>query len=403
MFTVSMLMILSYLSSSSLTAYNEHLLMMKVDAISLWMLVIVMLLWVSSSYSEFIIKPAFIVMMIFLFFSFTMNNLTIFFLSFESTLIPILYTIIQDGMSQERLKASFYMFFYTIFSSLPLLFIILMMNNSLMYSFELMSMTYIYPSLFMLMIFAFMVKMPVFFFHAWLPKAHVEASTLGSVFLAGLLLKLGSYGFYRFANMFAMNLNSYILSLGIIASIISSMLCVIQTDLKVMIAFSSIVHMSMNLIILAQMKSMVEESFIMANLSHSLISAALFLGFGSNYSWLKSRSSLLLKGIFLLSPVFFFCWFVICFLNMSLPPSIGFIGEVLMTSIILSFTKNFFVIAILMSILFWLVGIYCLVLFTSISHGKYLQKSIMFFNNNNLCLLFFISHTLIPLVLTSWF
>lgn len=134
------------------------------------------------------------------------------------------------------------------------------------------------------MIFAFIVKIPVFFFHAWLPKAHVEASTLGSVFLAGLLLKLGSYGFYRFANIFAINLNSYILSLGIVASIIRRILCVIQTDLKVIIAFSSIVHIRINLIILAQIKRIVEESFIMANLRHSLISAALFLGFGRNYS-----------------------------------------------------------------------------------------------------------------------
>lgn len=362
-----------------------------------------MLLWVSSSFSEFVIKPAFVVMMIFLFLSFTINNLTIFFIRFERTLIPILYTIIQDGMRQERLKASFYIFFYTIFSSLPLLFIVLMINNSLIYSFEIMSLTYIYPSLFMLMVFAFIVKIPVFFFHAWLPKAHVEASTLGSVFLAGLLLKLGSYGFYRFTNMFAINLNSYILRLGLIASIVRSILCMIQTDLKVMIAFSSIVHIRINLIILAQLKRMAEESFIIANLRHSLISAALFLGFGRNYSWLKSRSSLLLKGIFLLSPVFFFCWFIICFLNMSLPPSIGFIGEVLITSVVFSFTKRFFLVAFLMSVLFWFVGIYCLVLFTRISHGKYLQKSILFFNNNNLCLVFCIRHTLIPLVLNLWF
>jgi NADH:ubiquinone oxidoreductase subunit 4 (subunit M) len=223
-------------------------------------------------------------MIIFLFLSFTMNNLTIFFVSFERTLLPILYTIIQDGIRQERLKASFYIFFYTIFRSLPLLFIILMINNTLLYSFDTISINYIFPSLFLLIVFAFIVKIPVFFFHAWLPKAHVEASTIGSVFLAGLLLKLGSYGFYRFANLFAMNINSYILSLGLVASIVSRMICLIQTDLKVIIAFSSIVHMRINLIIIAQIKTMVEESFIMANIRHSVISAALFLGFGRNYS-----------------------------------------------------------------------------------------------------------------------
>lgn len=339
---------------------------------------------------------------IFLFLSFTINNLTIFFISFERTLLPILYTIIQDGIRQERLKASFYIFFYTIFRSLPLLFIILIINNTLMYSFDMISINYIYPSLFILMVFAFIVKIPIFFFHAWLPKAHVEASTIGSVFLAGLLLKLGSYGFYRFANLFAININSYILSLGLVASIMSRIICLIQTDLKVIIAFSSIVHIRMNLIILAQMKTIVEESFIIANLRHSTISAALFIGFGRNYSWLKRRRRLLLKGIFILSPIFFFCWFLICFLNISLPPSIGFVAEVLIVFVVFSFSPNYLLISLLISVLFWLVGRYCLILFSSISHGKYLQKNILFFNNNNLCLTFFISYTIFPLLLRTW-
>jgi len=363
---------------------------------------IVLVLWLRRSFSEFIIKPAFVLMIIFLFFSFTINNLVIFFFSFESTLLPIIYTIIQDGLRQERLKASFYMFFYTIFSSLPLLFIILMINNTLIYSFDILTISYIYPPLFMLIVFAFLVKIPVFFFHAWLPKAHVEASTIGSVFLAGLLLKLGSYGFYRFVNIFSINSSSYILRLGLVASIVRRLTCIVQTDLKVMIAFSSIVHIRINLIILAEIKIFVEESFILANLRHSAISAALFLGFGSNYAWLKRRSRLILKGIFLLSPVFFICWFIICFLNMSLPPSIGFVAEVLITSIIFSFSTNFFLIATLFTILFWLVGSYCLLLFSIISHGKYLHKRIIYFNNNNLCLLFFIECSLFPLLLISW-
>jgi len=391
-----------FTNRSSLTNYNEHFLLLKIDAVSFWILIIVLILWIGRSFSEFIIKPAFLLIIIFLFFSFTINNLTIFFVSFESTLLPILYTIIQDGIRQERLKASFYMFFYTIFSSLPLLFIILMINNTLIYSFDIVSMNYIYPSLFILIVFAFIVKIPIFFFHAWLPKAHVEASTLGSVFLAGLLLKLGSYGFYRFANIFAININSYILRLGLIASIVRRIMCLIQTDLKVIIAFSSIVHIRINLIIIAQIKTIVEESFIIANLRHSVISAALFLGFGRNYSWLKRRRSLLLKGIFLLSPVFFFCWFLICFLNISLPPSIGFIAEVLIISIVFSFSPNYLIISFFISILFWLVGSYCLVLFSSISHGKYLQKNILFFDNNNLCLVFFIRYTIFPLLLRTW-
>lgn len=386
-----------------MVSYNEHILIMKIDAVSFWILFIILILWIRSAYSEFILKAPFVLIIGFLFLSFTINSLVVFFVRFERTLLPILYTIIQDGISQERLKASFYIFFYTIFSSLPLLFIILILNNSLFYSFDMIKLNYIYPSLFVLMMFAFIVKIPVFFFHAWLPKAHVEASTLGSVFLAGLLLKLGSYGFYRFINIFIIRIRSYILRLGLVASIVRSLICLIQTDLKVIIAFSSIVHIRINLIILTQIKRMVEESFILANLSHSAISAALFLGFGRNYSWLKRRSRLILKGMFLLSPVFFLCWFAVCFLNMSLPPSIGFIGEVLIVYIVFSFSSQFLLISFLFSLLFWLVGAYCLLLFSVIAHGKYLHKNIMYFGNNNLCLLFFIQNALTPLLFTVWF
>lgn len=401
-FLVFILMILTSVRRRSLVRFNEHFLILKIDPIAFWILIITLILWVGRSYSEFIVKIPFLVMIVFLFFSFTANNLIIFFVRFESTLLPILYTIVQDGMRQERLKASFYMFFYTIFRSLPLLFIILMINNTLFYTFDSLKLRFIYPSLFFIIILAFLVKIPVFFFHAWLPKAHVEASTLGSVFLAGLLLKLGSYGFYRFISLFITNINSYILRLGLTASIIRRIICVVQTDLKVIIAFSSIVHIRMNLIILTQMKTIVEESFILANLRHSVISAALFLGFGRNYSWLKRRRSLLIKGIFLLSPVFFFCWFIICFLNISLPPSIGFIGEVLITYILFSFSTQYVLISFLISLLFWLVGAYCLVLFSRISHGKYLQKNILYLNNNNLCLVFFIANTLYPLLFRVW-
>lgn len=402
LFTVAILLILTSIRRSEITFFDEHFLIMKIDAVSFWILVITLILWLGAYYSEFIIKPAFLVIIVFLFLSFTINNLTVFFISFERTLLPILYTIIQDGLSQERLKASFYIFFYTIFRSLPLLFVILMINNSLIISFDSFRLTYIYPSLFFIITFAFLVKIPVFFFHAWLPKAHVEASTLGSVFLAGLLLKLGSYGFFRFINIFTIRIRSFILRLGLVASIIRRIICLIQRDLKVIIAFSSIVHISMNLIILAQMKRMVEESFILANLRHSVISGALFLGFGRNYSWLKRRRTLIIKGIFLLSPVFFFCWFIICFINMSLPPSIGFIAEVLITSIVFSFSGQYILVSFLLSLLFWLVGAYCLVLFSRISHGKYLQKSILFLSNNNLRLLFFIQGALFPLAMTMW-
>ena len=401
-FFVLMLLIITSVRRSNLVRFNEHFIIIKIDPIAFWILMITLILWLGRSYSEFIVKTPFVVIIVFLFFSFTINNLIVFFVRFERTLIPILYTIIQDGIRQERLKASFYMFFYTIFRSLPLLFVIIIINNTLFYTFDSFKLSFIYPATFFMIMLAFLVKIPVFFFHAWLPKAHVEASTLGSVFLAGLLLKLGSYGFYRFMNLFMTNINSYILRLGLTASIISRLICVVQTDLKVLIAFSSIVHIRINLIILTQIKRMVEESFILANLRHSVISAALFLGFGRNYSWLKRRRRLLIKGIFILSPVFFFCWFIICFLNISLPPSIGFIGEVLITYILFSFSTQYILLSFLISLLFWLVGAYCLILFSSISHGKYLQKNILYLNNNNLCLVFFIANTLYPLLFRVW-
>nr|QKV48766.1 NADH dehydrogenase subunit 4 [Parathailocyba orla] len=263
---------------------------------------------------------------------FSSLNMLIMYFFFEFSLIPLLILIYIWGYQPERLVSGLYLFFYTLFASLPFLLIIIyfmMINFSLYFD-----MNFFIPYSFlihMFMIFAFLVKLPMFMVHFWLPKAHVQAPVSGSMILAGVLLKIGGYGFIRFMNLYELLFiyyNYIWYSLSLVGCVLVSIICLVQGDVKCLIAYSSVAHMSVCLVgLLSMTKWGVFGSYLMM-ISHGLCSSCLFCLSNCLYERYNSRSFYLNKGVINLIPSFSLFWFIFCAFNMSCPPSLNFFSEV---------------------------------------------------------------------------
>nr|WLD05657.1 NADH dehydrogenase subunit 4 [Alaysia sp. n. 2 MM-2023] len=311
---------------------------------------------------------------IFLILAFSSSNLILFYIFFESSLIPILILILTWGYQPERLQASMYLMMYTLTASLPMLvmiFLIYLKNNHL--SFMFLSWVSPLPNLsniwWLIFILAFLVKMPMFSTHLWLPKAHVEAPVAGSMILAGVLLKLGTYGLMRMSLIFTqMNkqFSSVITPLALWGAVITSLICIRQTDLKSLIAYSSIGHMG---ILLAGILSSTEwgwQGAMTMMIAHGLSSSALFLLANSTYELTHTRSIFLTKGMIILFPTLTLWWFIATAANMAAPPTINLLSELLLITATLSQTS---MLAIFLTILSFLTAAYSLFLFAATQHG----------------------------------
>nr|YP_009240894.1 NADH dehydrogenase subunit 4 [Simulium aureohirtum]AKN23381.1 NADH dehydrogenase subunit 4 [Simulium aureohirtum] len=316
-----------------------------------------------------------VMLLIFLYLTFSSLSLFMFYLFFESSLIPTLLLILGWGYQPERMQAGIYLLFYTLLASLPLLVgIFYLMNYSFSMSLYLLKEQSVFYDLFYLcMIFAFLVKMPMFLVHLWLPKAHVEAPVSGSMILAGVLLKLGGYGLLRVYPFIAISgvLNNFVwISISLVGGVLVSLICLRQMDLKALIAYSSVAHMG---IVLAGLMTLsmwgISGSYTLM-IAHGLCSSGLFCLANISYERMGSRSLLINKGLLNFMPSLSLWWFLLCSSNMAAPPTLNLLGEVCLLNSIVSWS---WVTMITLSLLSFFSAAYTLYLYAYSQHGKLLS------------------------------
>lgn len=308
--------------------------------------------------------------------TFLTSNLLTFYVSFEFTLLPTLFIILGWGYQPERLQAGFYLIIYTVLASLPLLInLILIFNQNQSLSFRNFmwlppcpnNITYIW---WITTILAFIVKIPLYIFHLWLPKAHVEAPVAGSIILAGLLLKLGSYGILRLALMFIyINklLIPLILAISLWGAIVTRIICIRQPDIKSLIAYSSVGHIGLLTAGTITNHAWAWESSLLIIIAHGLCSSALFALANILYETAQTRRLYLIKGIMTFFPISSLIWFLASSANIAAPTSLNLIAEIILLSSILS--TSIFIAPIITRSAF-LAAVYSLFLYTSTQHGK---------------------------------
>lgn len=268
--------------------------------------------------------------------AFAVLDLLGFFIFFERSLIPIYFRVLVWGSRERRVRASYFISLYTLFGSLFFFVaLIYLYSKTGTTDYELLTIRnftkadqcFLWFNLFL----AFAVKVPIFPLHLWLPEAHVEAPTLGSVILAVLLLKLGTYGIVRFSlPLFPLGTERFapfVATLSILGIIYTCLTAIRQIDLKKIIAYSSIGHRALVILGLVSGTAEAISGALFQRISHGIVSGALFFAVGSLYERYSVRSLKYYGGLAFVRPIFAVIFLIFSLANRSFPLTSSFIGE----------------------------------------------------------------------------
>lgn len=354
--------------------------------LSAWLTIII----ISADYypkSKSLFLGVLFIILLFLVMCFSVEGLLTYYFFFEAALIPIFYLVIGWGYQPERLSAALYMFFYTIVASLPLLLmIVLIIEEGGRLSLIILPFirVKINNDIFIIMTTAaFLVKFPIYFFHLWLPKAHVEAPVSGSIILAGVLLKLGGYGLFLVSLII---IPSYLVSVGFIlrVSLVGSRIVAINilrcTDLKVAIAYSSVVHIRIIIVVLLSVRFLGLVGGVWILVAHGLTSSGIFRGANIIYERTHTRRLVANKGFIRILPSFSLYWFLLVVLNFAGPFTLNLFREIMMINTLISVSLIF--IAPIRALCFFSAA-YNLVIYASRQQGKRVRVGLIY---NNLSL-----------------
>ena len=313
------------------------------------------------------ISTLFILLLISVLLCLKTKSLLLFYVFFEASVLPITLILFLYGYQPEKLQASIFLLLYTVTRSLPLLIVILLGPP------ERTSLAFLALPITL----AFIVKSPMYLFHTWLPKAHVEAPVGGSIVLAGVLLKLGRYGLLIFLPSVKMNsLLALYLSLSVIGSVVCSLICIRQGDMKLLIAYSSVVHIGVVSLGYLRGTEMGYTCGLMMVFAHGVCSPFLF---AFSFTLYQNSHSRLITNNAGAWPLPMAILITLVSLNIGLPPRLGLWSELFMSIRILRLINSLW---FLLLIIFFFGVAYNLVLYTLTMHSKFSRNLIVIETRN---------------------
>ena len=314
---------------------EEYSGILKNTDLNFWLIFLVVLIYLIVLIVEIGLKIRLNFLFIILYYIIMVRDFIRFFLIYEIVFILIIFTILILGYRFERLIAGYIMIFYSFLFSSPTLIILIVFD----YRFLIKSwLNYAFIINYFL-VGSFMVKFPIFGFHYWLPVAHVEASTVGSMILAGVLLKLGGIGVFYIINYLRFIVKFHWLRIRV--PLVMLMILTIR-DLKILIAYSSVAHMTIVFYVISLGRIIRKKGILIMMLYHGFISPLMFWLVGI-LAWWKTRSLIVVK-LLRFSYLFLLVIFFLMILNMGFPPFIGFMSEILILKSLVIFPLSLYVI-----------------------------------------------------------